>query len=115
MALAPPRSPLEALTRERFGGGVSRRESLFTITTTASRILANNPNRVFWLVMNTSFIPVMVGFSEQLAQFESFVIGVQGGYISASVAEDGELLGEAVFARTTAFDSVARVLEILRI
>jgi len=69
-----------------------------TVATTATEILRNNPDRIFWLVVNLSTNKGYVGWDREVSSSRGIPIAPSGGYVSASIEEDGELVIHPVFA-----------------
>jgi len=69
-----------------------------TVNTTATKILNNNPDRIFWLVVNLSSNKGYVGWDSEVSSSRGIPIAANGGYVSASIEEDGELVIHEVHA-----------------
>jgi len=69
-----------------------------SVATTATLILTNTPDRIFWLVINLSANKGYVGWDAGVASTKGIPIAANGGYVSCSVEEDGELVIYPVWA-----------------
>jgi len=83
-----------------------------TVGTTAAEILKNNPDRVFWLVVNLSVNVVYVSFGSDVGATKGIRLEANGGWASMSAEEDGEAVANQVYALATAAASAIYVLEI---
>ena len=100
-------------TLKRFGFPTRAVENPVTdsIGTSAEEILRNNPDRVFWLVVNLSSNVVYVALSEEVSATHGIRLDANGGWASMSVEEDGEAVAYAVHAKATGAASAIYVLE----
>jgi len=69
-----------------------------TVDTTATKILLNNPDRIFWLVVNLSVNKGYIGWDSEVSSSKGIPIAANGGYVSTSIEEDGELVIHEVYA-----------------
>jgi len=69
-----------------------------TVDTIATLILQNAPDRIFWLVINLSANKGYVGWDKEVASTKGIPIAANGGYVSCSMEEDGELVIYPVWA-----------------
>ena len=83
-----------------------------TIGDTAEVVLKENPDRVFWLVINLSDNTVYVALSSDVGAAKGIRLDPNGGWASMSVEEDGEATAYTVYAKATAADSAIYVLSI---
>jgi len=83
-----------------------------SVGTTAAEILKNNPDRVFWLVVNLSANVVYMGLSGDVSSTKGIRLDTNGGWASMSVEEDGEAVAYQVFAIASGAGSAIYVLEI---
>lgn len=109
-------SPLAQLVREKMGGDTTYIEKRVDVTTVKSMVLTNNPNRLFWIIVNVS------NYSAQLASSPDMfdgIIGIplatNGGMVSMDYLEDGETVGNAVWVRTNGGTANLHIREVLRI
>lgn len=109
-----PRSPLEALSLNRFGGRTYGQEKVISVTTTRTLVIPNNPNRLFWAMINEGANDVRVTNDPNVTASSGWVLAASGGVISMYWEEDGEAVGYEVFALTSAGASNVRVKEIIR-
>jgi len=101
-------------TLKRFGFPTRAVENpvIASVGTTAAEILRNNPDRVFWLVINLSPNVVYGALSGDVSGSKGIRLDAYGGWASMSVEEDGEAVAYPVFAIATGADSAIYVLEI---
>jgi len=69
-----------------------------TVLTTPTEILRNNPNRVFWLLVNLSGNNGFAGWDTEVSNTRGILLAANGGFLSATVEEDGELVIHPVYA-----------------
>ena len=100
-------------TLKRFGFPTRAVENpvVAAVGTSAVVILKNNPDRVFWLVVNLSTNVVYVALSEDVGDAKGIRLDANGGWASMSVEEDGEAVAYAVHAKATGAASAIYVLE----
>jgi len=78
----------------------------------AVTVLQNNPDRVFWLIINLSDNTIYVAFKSDVSATKGIRLDANGGFASACVDEDGELPAYEVFAMATGAASAIYVLAI---
>lgn len=108
------KSPLEALSRVRFGGKTYLETSPKTATTTATQILKNNPNRVFVLLINTGANDVLIGIGTNNFSTFGILLAANYGTFSMQWEEDGELVGYDIWGSAVANTSLIRRIEVIR-
>jgi len=69
-----------------------------TVGTTPTLILRNNPDRIFWLVVNLSANNGFLGWDTLVSSTRGLFIAANGGFVSANIEEDGELVIYDVWA-----------------
>ena len=69
-----------------------------TVKTTATLILRNNPDRIFWLAVNLSGNKGYIGWDAQVSSTRGIPIAGNGGFVSCTLEEDGELTIHEVWA-----------------
>jgi len=101
-------------TLKRFGFPTRAVENpvVAAVGTTAAEILKNNPDRVFFLVVNLSTNIVYVGLASDVSATKGIRLDANGGFVSFSVEEDGEAVAYQIFAIATGAASAIYVLEI---
>jgi hypothetical protein len=82
------------------------------VGTTATLILRNNPERIFWLAVNLSSNKGYVGWDAQVSSSKGIPIAPSGGYVSCTLEEDGELTIHEVYAVLENASGTFYVLEI---
>jgi len=85
-----------------------------TVDTKATKVLNNNPDRIFWLVINLSLNKGYVGWDSEVSSTKGIPIGASGGYVSCNVEEDGELVIYEVYAINENAQGTYYVVEIER-
>jgi len=83
-----------------------------TVGTEPVIILHNNPNRVFWLLINLSPNTIYVALSHDVSPNKGVYVDPNGGGTSMIWDEDFHATGWAVWAVASAADSKIYVLEI---
>lgn len=69
-----------------------------TVNTTATQILNNNPDRIFWMIINQSANKGYIGWDTEVSSTKGIPIAPSGGYVSCTIEEDGELTIHEVYA-----------------
>ena len=82
------------------------------VGTDVAEVLKNNPDRVFWLVINLSGNVVYVALSEDVSTTKGIRLDANGGWTSMSADEDGEAVAYTVYGVATAAASAIYVLAI---
>lgn len=85
-----------------------------TVGTTATKILNNNPERIFWLAINLSANKGYVGWDPQVSSSRGIPIAPSGGYVSCCLEEDGELTIYEVHALLENAEGTFYIVEISR-
>lgn len=83
-----------------------------SIGTTSELVLKNNPDRVFFLVVNLSANVVYVALSKDVSATKGIRLDANGGFVSFSAEEDGEAVASDVYGVATGAASAIYVLEI---
>jgi len=84
-----------------------------TIGTTPEIVLHNNPNRVFWMLINLSPNTVYVALSHDVSSDKGVYVDPNGGGTSMIWDEDFHATGWAVWAVAGAANSKIYVMEIV--
>jgi len=103
-------------TLRRFGAGVRLVETpaLPIPTSPPAQILLNNPDRVFWMLQNLSPYSGTVAFNDQVALGSGMLLVGLGGYLSASVDEDGEIVTYPMWAVESVAGQTWYLMEIVK-
>jgi len=91
-------SVLSALAEKKFGGPTRLIFDSVSVGTTVTRVLDNNPNRVFWALVNLSANRGFIWWSEEVSTSLGIPLEAGIGFVSMSADEDGETTGYAVYA-----------------
>jgi len=86
-----------------------------TVETVATLILRNNPDRIFWLVVNLSPNNGYLGWDTQVSSTRGLLVAANGGFVSANIEEDGELVIAEVWAVNLNAAGTYMIVEIERI
>jgi len=86
-----------------------------TVGTTATLSLRNNPDRIFWLIVNLSGNNGYIGWDTQVSSTKGLFIAGNGGFVSASIEEDGELVIYDVWAINQNAPGTYMIVEVERI
>ncbi len=108
-------SPLEALSYKRFGGHTTYSERTVTLSTNVSRVLANNPNRVFWSIINEDTNDFRWNNDPVISAADGWLVPASGGVVICSWEDEGEVVGYEVYARATAGTCYIRIREVFRL
>lgn len=107
-------SPLEALSIARFGGKTYAREVLTAVPATRVNILNNNPNRVYWRLINEGGHDVRVSISPNLSATSGWILQALGGTIEMTFEDDAEMVGYTIYAIGNLGSSWVRSMEVIR-
>jgi len=86
-----------------------------TVATTPTLILRNNPDRIFWLIVNLSANNGYIGWDTLVSSTRGLLVAANGGFVSASIEEDGELVIQEVYAVNLAAQGTYMIVEIEKI
>jgi len=86
-----------------------------TVATTPTLILRNNPDRIYWLIVNLSPYDGYVGWDSQVSATRGLLLPANGGYASVSIVEDGELTIMEVYAINLTASGTWMIVEVERI
>jgi hypothetical protein len=103
-----------AYTLKRFGAGLTLRErpQLPIAASSPTQVLLNDPNRVFWVILNLTPYYGVIAFNDAVTLSSGLMISGVGGYISSAVDEDGEIVTYPVWALSSVPAQMWYVLEI---
>lgn len=110
-----PFSPLEQMSMGRFGGHTYANERVVSVSTTRSSVLPNNPNRVYWQMINEGNNNVRISIDPAISDLTGWLLPAAGGVLFSSWEEDGESVGYEVFAISVLNNNNIRIRETLRI
>lgn len=110
-----PFSPLEAISMGRFQGHTYVQEATKNLSTTRQTLIPNNPNRVFWMVINEGTQDVRLSTDPAITSTSGWLLPASGGIISSDWEEDGEAVGYQVFALSVVGVDMVRYREVIRI
>lgn len=79
-------------TKVLYGRPVRPETSVVNIGATPTRILKNSPRRIGWMIVNRGASDITADFVNAVVLGTGFLIVQNGGYLSATVDEDGELV-----------------------
>lgn len=92
------RSPLERLSKGRYGRASTVKTKYANVDVESSVVAENNPNRVFLLLVNVYGPQATIGFDSLSAHLSGIPVSANGGSLSLSYEEDGEVVGYDVWA-----------------
>ncbi len=115
--------PLEQLGRaanfseSKFGGPTRIVENPLTtsVGATPTLLLPNEPDRIFWLVVNRSAQIVDLGFTNALVTGANILLDANGGTVSSILEQDGELVTYPVYAVAPVAGATVYVVEVRRV
>ena len=108
-----PRTWSGEFTFKRFGVQTHPRESRPSANIVPVEILGNNPNRLFYSVMNRSNVNVALGFSVDVTEGNGLLIPPNGGWASQAIQDDGTAVAWAVYAASAVDGAELYIYEIL--
>lgn len=108
------RSPLEALSYNRFGGRTYLVSNYVGMAVTPSQIIRNNPNRVSWIMTNNDVNDVYIWLASYSPAFGFLLLMAAGGYIDTDWSEDGEIVGYEVWGMSASGTPKIQVYEVVR-
>jgi hypothetical protein len=114
--VADPAGSTAALWSAKWFGGPTRiQESRPIIQLTPTRILPNNPRRLFYQVINRSAANVSAGFDNSVTVANGIPLAPGAGFMSLAVQEDGEAVAWEVLGIADVAASALYVLEVIRV
>lgn len=112
---APAGATAAEMSQTRFGGPTRVQSTTINASTTFGQILAANPRRVFWTIINRGVTDVAIDTDAAGSFASSILLAAGGGYASMDVAEDGESVAWPVFGASSSGSPALRILEVLRV
>lgn len=97
-----PRGPSDLFSFRRFGGPTALRRSVVLVGTVGIELFPNNPNRVMWWITNNSGVELTIDWTPEIVNGSGISVGGNGGFLTQTIEEDGNAVGDAVYAITTA-------------
>lgn len=107
--------PLIALLEEKLGTKAVPRFNplnLASIGAAVVRVLGNNPNRYSWVFVNLSPNTIYLHLDNTVSSSRGFLVGPNGGSLSAQWEEDFELVSNEWFAIASGPASAFLVYEV---
>lgn len=98
-----------------FGSGLREKSGPVTVSAVvpdAQQILINDPDRVYWLVMNRSPYHVEINFLDDWTYGQGILLSPNGGQCSMQANEDGEVTGYPMWVQSPVAGAVLFVMEI---
>lgn len=83
-----------------------------TIGLTAAQVLRNNPDRIFWLVVNLGAGDVYLDLTSEVANTRGMYLSAGGGYASMQADVDGEAVSYEIYGIATIAANAVYVFEI---
>ena len=99
----------------RFLGPTTARDEVVTVATTPTRLLQNNPRRLFWLVVNRSVSAGAITFNPSAFSGRGLLLAPFGSSASMSVEEDGEQVSNELWATNETGAGFWWVFEVMRV
>lgn len=85
------------------------------MTTTRDTVLPNNPNRVFWAMINEGANDIHISTDPSITNTSGWLLPASGGVISMNWQIDGESVGYAVYAICSVSPNNLRIREVIRL
>ena len=114
-AQAPDGSTAAQWAARWFGGPTQIRETRPVMGLTPSRIIPNNPRRVFWQVVNRSVNNVSFGFDNTVTTANGYPLAPSAGFASMAVQTDGEGVAYELIGIADVAPSSLVVFEVIRV
>lgn len=73
-------------------------ENTVTVDTTPTQIALNNPRRLTCIIVNHSADTIVVGFTPSMESTDGIILAPNGGTLTLTVEEDGEVTAYALYA-----------------
>jgi len=99
----------------RFGAATTLRTASPSVGTTTTRVLDNNPRRVFWLIVNNAVSDANIFFEGNASFGSGILLAANGGSASMSADEDGEVVGYAVYGALGAGTGMFYTIEVITV
>lgn len=112
---APLGSTAAEFAQARFGGSTRVQSSTLTLTPAVAQVLAANPRRVFWTIINRGIVSSAVDLDPAMTFANGILLGASGGFVQSDVVEDGESVAWPLFGACESGTCVLRILEVSRV
>lgn len=107
-------SPLQDLSYKRFGGSTYPREKVQSVPITRIDLLPNDPNRVYWRLINEGINDVRVSTAPDVSATSGWLLQNSGGMIEMTFEDDGETVGYTLYAIANGGAANVRSVEVVR-
>jgi hypothetical protein len=117
MAAVDPQTGLaSAFSKAKFGErtAVNLNPVSATVGTTPTALLANNPDRLAWVIVNRDANPIGLAFSNVVNLTDQMILAGGGATMTMCVDDDGELVTFPVYAISAAGSAKVYVVEVER-
>lgn len=104
-------STLAQLLAEQYGARADVKMSTVTVTTTPSRILDNNPNRIGYIIINMSTGSAYINFSSTLSSTNGIILAQLGGQFGLTWRDDFDITGYEMYGIAASGSNVLTVIE----
>lgn len=99
----------------RWGGPTTFSLTSQTVGTSASRLLPNNPRRVYYLLSNLSSSDVYLAFTSAVSTTSGLKLVAGTGIAEVNASDHGEEVVSEVWAVSSAASQTVMVLEVYRV
>jgi hypothetical protein len=103
------------LARERFKGTTVLREHTENVQLSKRAVVRNNPRRVMLTIQNIFSTDVYFSFNPNATATSAMILPGNGGTISLSYEEDGEIVTYELYAFTSGGDGYLHIWEVERL
>ena len=110
-----PNAPVYALVKERFGGGTTITEAVYSVNTSLFTRIPNNPNRLYWIMINEGSYDVRISNRPDTGNVTGWLLSLNGGVISMDWEEDGEAVCYDIYLIAVGATSNVRIREVIRL
>jgi len=90
---------LSKFVRQKFGVDTRSLQDPVTASclTTVTELLLNNPDRLSWIIVNLGTTAMYIAWDRTVSATHGVYVSPNGGMITLTADEDGELVGYAVY------------------
>lgn len=93
-------SSVVSFVEGEFGGPTEDVDEVVTVTSTASRLVKNDPERLELMIFNQSPTDIYIGLTPEVTSINGILIKGNGGGVIMNIREDMTLQSRAWFAVT---------------
>lgn len=110
----PLSSPLFDIAKTRFLGHTYPQETVLVISSTSVSRVANNPNRVNWIMINEGSTDIRLSNLPNVSSTSGWLLSANGGIVEMDWAEDAEAVSYDVYLIAVSGTPNVRLREVIR-